>query len=71
MSNNKEAFKRMVPECLYGLFNDFKIALERIYGGEQQTQNTAPEPAYQSIMESKAYMDFKKRLNKGLDELLK
>lgn len=71
MSNDKEAFKRMVPECLYGLFDDFKIALERIYGGEQQTQNTAPEPAYQSIMESKAYRDFKKRLNKGLDELLK
>lgn len=71
MNNDKETFANMVPKCLYGLFDDFKIALEEIYGEDQKTRETAPEPAYQAITESKVYEDFRKSLDKGIKKLLR
>ena len=56
MNDDKEGFMRQMPKCLWDMYDAFRQALM---------------PAQQTIAESKAYKDFKKYLNQGLDELLK
>lgn len=55
-NGDEEGFKEQMPQCLWDMYDAFRQALM---------------PAQQTITESVAYRDFKKRLNKGLNELLK
>jgi hypothetical protein len=56
MNDDKEGFMKQMPKCLWDMYDAFRQALM---------------PAQQTITESVAYKDFKKYLNKGLNELLK
>ena len=56
VNGNEEGFKKQMPQCLWDMYEQFREALM---------------PAQQTITESKAYEDFRKYLNKGLNELLK
>ena len=56
VNGDEEGFKEQMPQCLWDMYDAFRQALM---------------PAQQTITESVAYKDFKKHLNKGLNELLK
>ena len=56
VDGNEEGFRMQMPKCLWNMYDAFRQALM---------------PAQQTITESKAYDDFKRYLNKGLNELLK
>ena len=56
MNDDKEGFMRQMPKCLWDMYDAFRQALM---------------PAQQTITESVAYRNFKRYLNKGLNELLK
>jgi hypothetical protein len=56
VNGDEEGFKEQMPQCLWDMYDVFRQALM---------------PAQQTITESVAYKDFKKCLNKGLNELLK
>lgn len=56
IDGNEEGYKAQMPQCLWDMFNEFRQALM---------------PAQQTITESKAYEDFRKSLDKGINELLK
>ena len=56
VNGDEEGFKEQMPQCLWDMYDAFRQALM---------------PAQQTITESVAYRDFKRYLNKGLNELLK
>ena len=56
VNGDEEGFKEQMPQCLWDMYDAFREALM---------------PAQQTITESVAYRDFKRYLNKGLNELLK
>ena len=56
VDGNEEGFKAQMPQCLWDMYDAFRQALM---------------PAQQTITESKAYEDFRKSLDKGINELLK
>lgn len=56
VNGDEEGFKEQMPQCLWDMYDAFRQALM---------------PAQQTITESVAYRDFKRCLNKGLNELLK
>lgn len=79
MNNDFNAFQRMVPKCLStpgkGLFDDFKFALDKIYGNPQETQNISQEPAkmgvYEGLMRDREYRKYRKRLDEAITRLVK
>ena len=56
VDGDEEGFRMQMPQCLWDMYDAFRQALM---------------PAQQTITESKAYEDFRKCLDKGLNELLK
>jgi hypothetical protein len=56
VDGNEEGFRMQMPRCLWDMYDAFRQALM---------------PAQQTITESKEYEDFRKCLDKGLNELLK
>lgn len=63
-NDDRRTFESMMPVCLYPMYEKFRNALMAV-------DKEQGEPAYQTITESQAFMDFKKKLNEGLRGLMK
>ena len=59
VNGDEEGFRRQMPKCLWDMYDEMRAIM---------MQSAAP--AQQAITESRAYMDFKKCLHEGLDNLL-